>query len=160
MIFAGLPNINPVIHVPPQAGPVLGTGAAITDFLTGKITQLHQANPNPENLAQNYFALYAQDTWKASRTFTVNYGVRWAPFMPMQFTDANVYTFNLANFYKGVTSTAVPTAPPGFSYPAWTNSGPSSNRVSALPGIQRETEKWRSGSGAALPVTLSGWTCI
>jgi Carboxypeptidase regulatory-like domain len=117
MIFAGLPNINPALRVPPQAGPILGTGAAITDFLTGKITQLHQANPNPENLAQNYFALYAQDTWKASRTLTVNYGVRWAPFMPMQFTDANVYTFNLANFYQGVISKAVPTAPPGFSYP-------------------------------------------
>ncbi|HLH30782.1 MAG TPA: carboxypeptidase-like regulatory domain-containing protein, partial [Terriglobia bacterium] len=117
MIFAGLPNINPVIHVPPQAGAILGTGAAITDFLTGKITQLHQANPNPENLSQNYFALYGQDTWKASRTLTVNYGLRWAPFLPMQFTDGNVYTFSLANFYKGVTSTAVPTAPPGFSYP-------------------------------------------
>jgi hypothetical protein len=35
----------------------------------------------------------------------------------MQFTDGNVYAFNLANFYKGVTSTVVPTAPPGFSYP-------------------------------------------
>ena len=35
MIFAGLPNINPVIGVPPQFGPVLGTGAAVTDFLTG-----------------------------------------------------------------------------------------------------------------------------
>jgi hypothetical protein len=117
MIFAGLPNINPVIGVPPQFGPVLGTGAAITDFLTGKLTQLHQANPNPENLTQNYFALYLQDTWKATSKLTLNYGVRWAPFLPMQFKDGNVYNFSLANFYSGVQSTTIPTAPPGFTFP-------------------------------------------
>ncbi|MBP1623753.1 MAG: TonB-dependent receptor [Acidobacteria bacterium] len=117
MIFAGLPNLNPMLGIPPGAPPVLGTGAAITDFLTGKLTQLHQANPNPENLTQNYFALYLQDTWKLSRRLTLNYGLRWAPFMPMQFRDGNVYNFSLENFYNGVQSTVIPTAPPGFSYP-------------------------------------------
>jgi hypothetical protein len=117
MIFAGLPNLNPMLGIPPGAPPVLGTGAAITDFLTGKITSFHQANPNPENLTQNYFALYLQDTWKLSRKLTLNYGLRWAPFLPMQLTDGNVYEFNLANFYKGVQSAVIPTAPPGFSYP-------------------------------------------
>ena len=117
MIFAGLPNLNPMLHIPPGAPPVLGTGAAITDFLTGKITSFHQANPNPENLTQNFFALYLQDTWKLNRRLTLNYGLRWSPFTPMQFTDKNVYNFNLNNFYKGVVSTVIPTAPPGFSYP-------------------------------------------
>jgi hypothetical protein len=117
MIFAGLPNLNPFLGIPPGVPPVLGTGAAITDFLTGKLTQLHQANPNPENLTQNHFALYLQDTWKLNRNLTVNYGLRWAPFMPMQFTDGNVFNFSLANFYEGVRSNVIPTAPPGFSYP-------------------------------------------
>ncbi len=117
MIFAGLPNLNPLLGVPPGAPPVLGTGAVITDFLTGKLTQLHQANPNPENLTQNYFALYLQDTWKAARTLTLNYGVRWAPFMPMEFKNGDVYNFSLEKFYKGVQSKVIPTAPPGFSYP-------------------------------------------
>ncbi len=117
MIFAGLPNLNPMLGIPPGAPPVLGTGAAITDFMTGKITSFHQANPNPENLTQNYIALYLQDTWKLNRKLTLNYGLRWSPFMPMQFTDGNVYDFNLENFYKGVESTVIPTAPPGFSYP-------------------------------------------
>ena len=115
MIFTGaIPNVG---AIPGLGTPIVGTGAAITDFLTGRITSLHQANPNPENLTQNYFAAYLQDTWKATRKVTVNYGLRWAPFMPMQFSDANVYTFNLANFYKGVQSTVIPNAPPGFSYP-------------------------------------------
>jgi len=115
MIFTGaIPNVG---AIPGVGTPIVGTGAAITDFLTGRITSLHQANPNPENLTQNYFALYLQDTWKASRKLTLNLGLRWAPFLPMQFTDGNVYTFNLENFYKGVQSKVIPSAPPGFSYP-------------------------------------------
>src|SRR5207237_7996128 len=69
------------------------------------------------NLTQNYFAAYLQDTWKATRKLTLNYGLRWSPFLPMQFTDGNVYTFSLDNFYKGVQSKVIPSAPPGFSYP-------------------------------------------
>src|SRR5215831_14361793 len=114
MIFAGLPNVG---AIPGLNTPIVGTGAAITDFLTGRVTQLHQANPNPENLSQNYFAFYLQDTWKATRKLTLNYGLRWAPFMPMQFTDGDIYTFSLENFYKGVQSKIIPSAPPGFSYP-------------------------------------------
>jgi hypothetical protein len=115
LIFTGaIPNVG---AIPGLGTPIVGTGAAITDFLTGRVTQLHQANPNPENLTQNYFAFYLQDTWKATRKLTLNYGLRWAPFMPMQFTDGNIYTFSLENFYKGVQSKVIPSAPPGFSYP-------------------------------------------
>ena len=112
MIFAGLPFVG-------QAGgnPFLGTGAGITDFLTGKITQLHQANPNPEYLTQNYFGLYVQDTWKASRKLTLNYGLRWNPFFPMQFKQSDVSNFSLAGFYAGTKSKMIPSAPPGFSFP-------------------------------------------
>ena len=37
--------------------------------------------------------------------------------MPMQFKDGNIYNFNVANFYNGVQSKVIPTAPPGFSFP-------------------------------------------
>ena len=115
MIFTGaIPNVG---AIPGLGTPIVGTGAAMTDFLTGRITSLHQANPNPENLTQNYFAFYLQDTWKVTRKVTLNYGLRWAPFLPMQFTDGNVYTFSLVSFYKGVRSQVIPSAPPGFSYP-------------------------------------------
>src|SRR5439155_23900906 len=85
MIFTGaIPNVG---AIPGLGTPIVGTGAAMTDFLTGRITSLHQANPNPENLTQSYFSLYLQDTRKATGRLTLSYGLRWAPFLPMQFAD-------------------------------------------------------------------------
>ena len=92
-------------------------GSPMVDFLTGNAAQFHQANPNPENLTQNFVGLYAADTWKVSRNFTLNYGLRWNPFIPMQFKQSDSYTFSLSNFYHDVHSTVIPTAPPGFLYP-------------------------------------------
>ena len=92
-------------------------GSPMVDFLTGNAAQFHQASPNPENLTQNFVGLYAADTWKISHNFTLNYGLRWNPFIPMQFKQSDSYTFSLSNFYHDVHSNVVPTAPPGFLYP-------------------------------------------
>ena len=92
-------------------------GSPMVDFLTGNAAQFHQANPNPENLTQNFVGLYAADTWKVSHNFTLNYGLRWNPFIPMQFKQSDSYTFSLSNFYHDVHSTVIPSAPPGFLYP-------------------------------------------
>ena len=60
-------------------------------FLTGNFgasgaSAVHQANPNPNYTTQNLFGVYAGDTWKVTPKFTFNYGIRWNPFLPMQFT--------------------------------------------------------------------------
>ncbi|MBV8903749.1 MAG: TonB-dependent receptor, partial [Acidobacteriia bacterium] len=91
-------------------------GTPLIDFLTGNVVNLHQANPNPNNTAQNHLGLYAADTWKASRRLTVNYGLRWDPYFPMVFKNGDTYNFSLTNFYNGVRSKVVPTAPPGLLY--------------------------------------------
>jgi len=93
------------------------TGAPLADFLTGTVTQLHQANPNPNYTTQNFFGLYAGDTWKITPKLTMNYGVRWDPFFPMQFRQSDVNNFSLARYYANERSTVIPTAPPGFTYP-------------------------------------------
>jgi len=92
-------------------------GSGMIDFLSGNVTQLHQANPNPENLTQNYLGLYAADTWKATSRLTLTYGVRWTPFFPAAFKQADDYNFSLSNFYNNIRSKAIPTAPPGLLYP-------------------------------------------
>lgn len=92
------------------------TTNAMADFFTGRVAQHRQASPNPVRVTQPVSAAYAQDTWKLNRV-TLNYGVVWNPFLPMNFYDADVYNFNLDAFNKGIRSTVMKNAPPGFSYP-------------------------------------------
>ena len=92
------------------------TGNAMADFFTGRIGQHRQANPNPVRVTQPVSAAYAQDAWKLDRV-TLNYGVVWNPFLPLNFYDADVYNFSIDAFNKGVRSQVMKNAPPGFSYP-------------------------------------------
>ena len=93
------------------------TGNTMADFLLGKVSSLRQANPNPLNTRQNFFALYVQDTWKVTSHLTLNYGLNYAPFIPGYWPQGDTYNFNLAQFYAGQHSTVIPSAPPGFTYP-------------------------------------------
>ncbi|HJT89793.1 MAG TPA: carboxypeptidase-like regulatory domain-containing protein [Bryobacteraceae bacterium] len=93
------------------------TGSSMADFLLGDVSQLRQANPNPLNVRQNFFAVYAQDTWKVNPRLTLNYGLNWAPFLAATFPQGDTYNFNLARFYAGQRSTVIPNAPPGLTYP-------------------------------------------
>src|SRR6185503_10696963 len=92
------------------------TGNATADFITGRVAQHRQANPNPVRVTQPISAAYVQDTWKLNRV-TLNYGVVWNPFLPMNFYDADVYNFDIDAFNKGTRSQVMKNAPPGFSYP-------------------------------------------
>ena len=93
------------------------TGAGMADFLLGSVGFFRQANPDPENLTQNFYGLYAQDTWKVTPKLTLNYGLRWEPFIPMSFKHGDLYNFSLDGFFAGKRSTVIPNAPPGFTYP-------------------------------------------
>ncbi len=53
------------------------TGNEFADLLTGKIAGYAQSSKNiMANMVNKRFDFYAQDTWKASNRFTVNYGAR------------------------------------------------------------------------------------
>jgi carboxypeptidase family protein/TonB-dependent receptor-like protein len=93
------------------------TGLGLADFLLGQVNQIRQANPNPINIYQNFFGLYGQDTWKLTPRFTFTYGVRWEPFLPMQFKQGDVYSFSITKFYANQKSGVIPNSPPGFTYP-------------------------------------------
>jgi hypothetical protein len=112
--YAWAAGVFTIVGLPAVAG---GTGSAIGDFLIGKALNIHQANPNPNYTTQNFYSLYVNDTWKMSQKFTVNYGLRWNPFFPMQFTQSDVSNFDLKNFYAGIRSTVIPSAPAGFTFP-------------------------------------------
>ncbi len=99
------------------------TGLGMGDFFAGDLTNFRQQTPNPLVVAQYFFGLYAQDSWKVTPRLTVNYGLRWDPFLPEKmggnsnFKESFVYNFSQANFNQGIVSKTYPNAPPGLVYP-------------------------------------------
>ena len=116
------------------------TGLALGDFLLGRLSGtigLQQSAPNFLVMKQTYVGIYAQDTWRAASNLTVNYGLRWEPFLPQQITNNAVYNFDFARFQQGVKSAVYKNAPAGLFYPGdqgfpsqagqrsvWSNIGP------------------------------------
>ena len=90
-----------------------GTGNALADFLEGKAAIFKQSPPNPDYSRQNFLGLYVADTWKLTKRLTVNAGVRWDPYLPLQLINHDGLQFSQANFYSGIRSTVLPSAPPG-----------------------------------------------
>lgn len=93
------------------------TGLGLADLFAGYLSQVQQQIPNDLRMYQWFFGSYAQDTWKVTPRLTVNYGVRWEPFFPMNIKNNEVYTFDLARFHAGTVSSVWTNAPPGFYYP-------------------------------------------
>jgi hypothetical protein len=93
------------------------TGLPLGDLLTGKLTTLTQAEPNVLYMSQWYLGAYGQDTWKATPRLTLNYGVRWEPYLPQNVTNGHIYSFSEERFNKGIKSTVFTKAPAGFYFP-------------------------------------------
>jgi len=57
------------------------TGATLADFVVGNMSAFSQGTNYGFYTPQYYVALYAQDSWKINRRLTLNYGVRWEPYL-------------------------------------------------------------------------------
>jgi hypothetical protein len=98
------------------------TGLGMADFLLGKMTGpaangYRQQTPNTLIEYQRFLGMYAQDTWKVTQHMTVNYGLRWEPYFPMQVKDERIFNFSQDRFNRGIASAVYPNAPLGFYYP-------------------------------------------
>ena len=93
------------------------TGLGLADFLAGRITTVEQGNLNRVPVNNTYIGAYAQDSWRASNRVTLNYGMRWEPFLGQNLTNGAISIFEQENFDKGVVSQRFPLAPPGFLWP-------------------------------------------
>ena len=91
------------------------------DFFAGLIGSsqgggFSQGNPDLENDGQTTFALYAQDSWKVKKNFTLNYGLRWEPYLPEHNSNNRVENFYMPNFVSGTKSTVYTNAPAGMIF--------------------------------------------
>jgi hypothetical protein len=93
------------------------TGLGMGDFLTGRLTTLNQGSPTNWGSRQTYLAAFAADVWKMTPKLTVNYGLRWEPFLPLHLTEGAVYGFDYERFRKGIKSTVIPNGPAGMYFP-------------------------------------------
>ncbi len=108
-------------------GTVLGLPLA--DFMLGRASNFQQSPPSRTNQVLDYVAVYAQDAWRVSPTVTLNYGVRWEPFLPMGNRDDRVFLFDMDRFNAGTKSKVFPNAPAGLYFPG--DEGYPGNRVTS-----------------------------
>jgi hypothetical protein len=88
------------------------TGHDVADFLLGAPDSYIQASFQVLDSRTKYGAAFAQDSWRVTPNFTLNYGLRWEVSMPWYDTQNKIQTI-----VPGVQSTVFPGAPKGWLVP-------------------------------------------
>ncbi len=80
------------------SGSTNTTGYALADALLGNFNSYNEASADPTGFFRfNQPEVFAQDTWKATRNLSIEYGVRWQ-YVPAMYTQGN----NMSNFDPSV----------------------------------------------------------
>jgi Carboxypeptidase regulatory-like domain len=119
------------------------TGSDFADFLLGIPSQYNQSQLQPFYGRNKYVGLFGQDSWRLSRSFTFNYGLRWDRIEPW-YEKYN----QIATFVPGQQSVVFPGAPAGILYPT----DPGVSRTLAPPG----NRDFAPRIGLAYSPTVSG----
>ncbi|QNI30144.1 TonB-dependent receptor [Alloacidobacterium dinghuense] len=93
------------------------TNYALASFLLGYLYTFNQGAGQYYNARNQFYGFYAQDSWHLTRRFTLNYGIRYEPFLPWSELFHRVEQFNPDAYAAGRTSTVYTNAPPGLLFP-------------------------------------------
>jgi hypothetical protein len=93
-----------------------GTGDAAASFEFGYLAQMNQANGQLFKPRGKFQGAYLQDSWKATPRLTLNYGLRWEPFVPWHERDGRMGGFNPTLWASNTHSTVYPLAPAGMRF--------------------------------------------
>jgi len=96
------------------SGP-FSTGLPGADFLLGIPDSYAQSNGGFIDASAQAFYTYAQDSWKATQSLTINYGLGWQINLPL--TDHFNHDRAINCFRAGQQSVIFPTAPTGLVFP-------------------------------------------
>jgi hypothetical protein len=141
------------------------TGNALGDFMLGRVTEMRQSMPSTNSPSQQYIGVYAQDTWRMTDRLTLNYGVRWEPFLPFVWREnpyggIRVYNFDVDAFKAGRRSAVFPTAPAGFTYPSQNAEGTGPADFEGHSAVQKRLNKWAPRIGIGWDPTGSARTAL
>ena len=92
------------------------TGDAMASFLFGYLGQFVQASGQFFNARGKFQGAYVQDSWKFTRNLTLDYGVRYEPFMPWHEVQGRMGSFFPALWAAGTHSSKYPLAPAGMLF--------------------------------------------
>jgi len=92
------------------------TNNAMASFFLGYLSSFGQANGQFQNNRAKFLGLYAQDSWKVNHDLTLDYGLRYEPFIP-QSDGGRMGQFNPAAYATGTHSVMFPNAPAGLLFP-------------------------------------------
>ena len=92
------------------------TKDAIASFLFGYMFEFQQASGQFLNLRGHFYGFYGQDSWKISRNFTLNYGLRYEPFIPWHEKEGRMGGFNPTLYASNTHSVKYPLAPAGLQF--------------------------------------------
>lgn len=93
------------------------TGLGMADFLTGQASSFSQGTTYGFYNRQYYLSLYAQDSWKVTRKLTVNYGVRWEPYLSQYNKTGQIHDVVPSLFAANYHSPVFTNAPAGVIFP-------------------------------------------
>ena len=109
------------------------TGLALSDFLLGDVSTFIQGGIQYDDERYQYFGAYAQDSWRVTQHLTVNYGLRWEPYIGGSMSTGYVSHFDPSLFAQNVHSSVYPNAPAGVQFPGDpgfnTNNRPSNTKL-------------------------------
>jgi hypothetical protein len=95
----------------------IGTGLGMADFLTGNLSNFTQKSPSQTYMSQWYTGVYATDSWRATPKLTLNYGVRWEPWIPQLVRNGKMANFSEDRYKANVKTKVFNNAPIGFYFP-------------------------------------------
>jgi len=104
-----------------SAGNTFSYGNEYADLLTGNLNNYTETNFNRINdISYNTYEFFAQDSWKATKRLTVNYGMRFTHFTPWVDDENFGYSIFNPSLYSSANNGACASAPTfcGFAWHA------------------------------------------
>jgi hypothetical protein len=88
---------------PFQTAPVGGVnvGLPYASFLLGAVKSVALTGPNDPRLGKKQLGIYAQDSWKVTRRFTLDYGIRYDYSTYLQESQGRAPSFSLTAIHPG-----------------------------------------------------------